>query len=407
MKLKKLHFSVGDWALLVLCLFISSWYVLPAVKVLVPSTIITLIGILFLVSTVFDNKKGQNNLIRLLIAFFLLFSLYYFYTFAGSISKSTGIVSQMIVSLTPALVLYRVRKNEKITNLFFVVISLMLIYVIITTLFEFVANPGIARVLAHSEVDGISTDSIRLRNIGGFGHAYGLVFVLLALSFRYRKAGSFTRKLLILFLIIVGMWYIYMAEYFLALVLVLVGILLSYLVETKNMGIKVLLVGISIVLLLFLPSLFEGLSAITQGTISRKFLEISLSMKLGSVEGASVLARENAYLMSLQSFISSPIWGVKGSSEMYGMIGGHSTILDFLGQTGIIGFGAYCMFLVYNYKTINYKCKEYNLIFFFYVFLSLLNPTMSFYEISAFIFLIVPLLLEYESPIKGEKTWSS
>ena len=89
---------------------------------------------------------------------------------------------------------------------------------------------------------------------------------------------------------------------------------------------------------------------------------------------------------------------------MYAVIGGHSTVLDFLGQTGLIGFGSYCLWLWYAFQTIHDNSKEYRLLFLLYVVISIWNPTLNAYEMSAFIFLFVPLLLKYYAMMpQGEK----
>lgn len=386
--------NIGDYGLLFISLFIASWYILPSIKVLVPSFVITCLGIYFLLSICLKNEVPFNDCFLLFLGFIAIFLLYYLYTYQGSIAKASGIVVQMIVSMIPALVFHKVRKNDKIRKIFFYLLSVMIAFVFVKTFVELINNPSISRVLAHAEVDGKSTDSFRLKNIGGFGHAYGMVFVLIAFGLYYRKITVGRTKLLIFLLTVFGGWYIYLAEYFLALILVLFGLILCYLIEIRNSGLKVILIFLCLVALFISPSIFSFLSSITEGTISSKFLEIAQSIGSGTVTGASSTARGNVYLQSLEAFLSSPVWGISGSSIMYSSIGGHSTILDFLGQTGLIGFLAYILFLNFVVKTINNNTFIYKFVFVFYIVLSILNPTMNFYEISAFIFLYVPLFIE-------------
>lgn len=387
-------YNILDYGLLIICLFVSSWYILPSIKVLVPSFIITCLGILFLLFICLNSDVKFKDRFLLFWGFIAIFMLYYLYTYQGSMSKASGIVVQMIVSMTPVMVFYNVRKNGKIKKIFFYLLSIMIAFVILKTLVELINTPGISRVLAHAEVDGKSTDNFRLRNIGGFGHAYGMVFVLITIGLYYRKIITGKTKLFAFFVVVLGIWYIYLAEYFLALILTIVGLMFCCLIGIKNRGLKVILIFLYLVSLLFLPSILSFLSGITEGTVSNKFMEMSQSISLGTVSGSSSTARENVYLQSLEAFFSSPIWGVSGSSIMYSSIGGHSTILDFLGQTGAIGFFAYVVFLNFIVKVINNKTFAYKFVFAFYIVLSILNPTMSFYEISAFIFLYVPLFIE-------------
>lgn len=403
MRVKRLKFSMRDWALLIASLFVSAWYIMPAVKVLVPSAVIALLGICFLLATCIQNKRGQSNLIWVMLAFFMMFALYYLYTFEGSLAKASGIVTQMIVSLTPAVVFYKVSHNTRIIKTFFILLCIMLAYVLVATTVELLINPGVARVLAHAEEDGTSTDSIRLRNIGGFGHAYGMPFVNLVFFFFLRKADTTKIKLAFGALVLFGIWYIYLSEYFLALLLTLVGLLLTYLSSLRNTGVKWLLIFLCLLALVFSSSIFTLLSSITQGTISEKAGEIAQVLSFGSSQGAAFSARENVYLQSFRSFAASPIWGIQGTSELYAANGGHSTVLDFLGQTGLIGFGSYCLWLWYVFQTIHDDSKEYRLLFLLYIVISVLNPTLSAYEMSAFIFLFVPLLLKYYAMMPQEE----
>lgn len=393
MVLKKPDLKIGDIVLLIVSLFISSWYIMPAVKVIVPSFFIALLGVIFLVATTLDSVERLTSTVILFAAFCMIFSLYYLFTFEGSMAKSSGIVTQMIVSLTPALVFYQMSKKEQIRKIFFVLVSVMFAYVLITTLIEFTVNPGVARTLAHAEVDDVSTDSIRMRNIGGFGHAYGMVFLIMAFSFLCIQSSRAISKLLFIALIAICVWYVYLSEYFLALVLSLLGVVFIFLLSIRKAAVRYLLIAAFLLVLVFSSDILYNLSTITEGSVSEKFTEVAQSLDLGYSEGTSLTARENVYTMSLSAFTQSPLWGVRGSSVMYAYIGGHSTILDFLGQTGLIGFTSYCLFLWFIYRTIHDRSKEFALIGIFYIALSIVNPTMSFYELSAFVFLYVPLLL--------------
>lgn len=389
------RFTHRDYLLLFFGLFVSSWYLVPAMKVIIPSSIIALSGIVLLMLVTVHGRFVRGDFLKLLLAFFMLFFLYYFYTFEGATYKATGIITQMIVSFTPALLMNRIENNKKIKKLFFIIISIFVLFVVIRTAIELIVNPGVARLLAHAEVDGINTDYLRLQNIGGFGHAYGVVFIIVALAFCYKKTFPKKNKILILVLIVCGLWYIYLSEYFLALVLSLLGIVISFVMGVKDSKSKVLIIIICIFSLFLLPSVLSGLASITDGEISRKFYEVSQSLSNGSVQGVSSQARENVYRMSLNAFLQSPIWGLRGDSVLYSSVGGHSTILDFLGQTGIIGFSSYVLYVMFIFNTIHNYSIEYKTVFGLYIILGLLNPTMTMYEMSGFIYLFVPLLLEF------------
>ncbi|MEG0577629.1 MAG: O-antigen ligase family protein, partial [Bacilli bacterium] len=122
----------------------------------------------------------------------------------------------------------------------------------------------------------------------------------------------------------------------------------------KKKAIKIFLISIFVVFIIylltkdFISDAILGLTKYTPDMMQkRRITEIAgLIKNFGFESEGGMLNRFNLYFLSLDTFIKNPIFGVGFRDEILHttvnvvnpLIGGHSTILDYLASYGVFGF---------------------------------------------------------------------
>lgn len=387
--MRKWEINITECFYFIICIVLSSWYFLPVVKETIAPIYIALLGMVVLGILFFNKKIVATEVLLFFFVLFVIFIEYFFFTYYSNLDKAIGIVTQLFISTLPAIIFCFIKQKENLLKPFWIIISIFVAFVLIKTFFEMIANPDIARILAHGDKKDESLREYRLQNLGGFGHSYGVAFLSGVFLKRFTDKNA-THRILYFALFVLSVIYVFNTQYFLALFVI--GFLVISCLYIKSTGEKKFLCILGGFLLLFLlPTIFNFFSQITDGTISDKFQEIADSITTGTIMGSSSTARMDVYVLSLKQFITSPFIGTAGSYTAYSVVGGHSTFLDFMALNGMVGAAVYILVLRFTKNVIHIHDSFYKGIFSAYIILSVLNPTMNMYELSGFVFLYIPL----------------
>ena len=234
----------------------------------------------------------------------------------------------------------------------FVFVSII-VYVItaITTFIGVLRFPGASRLLA---ADPLAHLKFYPLNIGGFDFIYSLVLLHPLAVYLLRKLKR-THYAIPFSIIALGC--IIVCEYTMAVILYIIS-LLAYLlpIDMNPVAAKRRMRNIviaSVILIVFVPLIFSFLSKIEfLGSVGEKLFDISSLLQGETVqEESGVAIRQNIYLKSWNAFLERPIIG----SKLYGTptVGGHSYILDTLGNWGVMGLVV--VLLLFNRLRIFYK----------------------------------------------------
>ena len=260
--------------------------------------------------------------------------------FASNIVDGTGVIMsvwELFLNVFPIIAgccIVNNRMNYVARKFVFAVIVVYIITAI-TTLIGVLRYPGASRLLA---ADSLAYLDFYPLNIGGFDFIYSLVLLHPLAVYFLRKTN---RTVLLIAFSVITLACITASEYTMALILYIIS-LLAYMLPigmnpvAAKRRMKNLVVA-CVVMIVFVPVIFSLLSKIEfLGSIGEKLFDISSLLQGETVQQESGVAiRQNIYLKSWKAFLESPFIGTK----LYGSptVGGHSYILDTLGNWGIIG----------------------------------------------------------------------
>lgn len=217
-------------------------------------------------------------------------------------------------------------------------------------------------------------------------HAYGIIAPIF-IGFAFSKKMWFLLTSLLLFIIIRSSITTLLITVFISFLLIIISK-----AKTKSrLSLYIILGALTLLYLLdFFPYLFTSLANLFSDTAyESKFREISNLFQFGNT-GSNIASRSNLHGKSFNSFISNPFIGDKYT-------GGHSTLLDHLGGTGLIGFIPYCLISYFQYhqakeNLLKTDIKLFNLSWFVAVVL-LFSKGLFGIEGFFFLYILVPGLL--------------
>lgn len=390
MKLKIKKYSLIEIILIVLCLIIASWYILPSIKNFLPPRAIAFMGVVLII-IIISKYKYTVFFIKYMLAIFLMSLIYFYHTFPGNIEKSIGIFTQYFVSFLPIVVLLVLIKYKRIMKSVIMISWLMIIFVFIKTFIEVMNNDRIIRMLTSGESDVVDLKYFSLNNIGGFGFVYGMVFVFAGLLY-VLVYGKF-KKIYIIFPILLLLFFLIEAQFFIALIVSTIGLLLMIFLKL-NFQKKIIMLFIILLIIPILPSFLMFLSGLVDNSMGDKLVEFVGIITFSNELGSSTLARLNVYESSLIKFVNNPLIGMSNPSfeSIYDISGGHSTVLDTMAMAGIVGLGIYTYMITRVKKIIDdIEIKNFLIVMLLqYILLSILNPILNSFEVGIFAFMVVP-----------------
>ena len=276
-----------------------------------------------------------------------------------------------------------------------------IVFICITTLIALLTDPMVARLLATGREE--LTQGLAGRGIGSYGFIYGLVFVAIAVFGSLKSGLIRKRKIISGIFLALCVFVIFQASFMFALLILtiaLVLLLLNVKSHLKYIVASLILLGLFFVLSPVIQNLLVFLShTVDSDAMSMRFYELALVMRDGSVEGTvNAAGRWRLYMVSLESFLSSPILGIGGhygfGTSIFG-IGGHSAFLDELARYGILGSGFLFVALFSNAKFVyrSFKDSKQKMVYYcsmlaFFI-LGLIN-TLLFVPLAIMAYFVVP-----------------
>ena len=367
-----------------LLILIALYIIAPIVSRFISSYLTTyfymLVVVLFIVVLFFSKRMKTVNDCIILLFPFLCWKLLNFFIAKGNILIwSYGALLDLIPLLAGYYMMTFCADDKN--NFFMRLILTALAITTLTTVIGCMRHPGASRYLATVK-DAGEAEAVLYGwlNLGGYEFVYSVVLLHPLAILAYKK-GKINKWLAILCSIATIALAVY-SEYTTALLMSLLSSFLYFF--KKNLTVKQLL-GL-VVLALFMFTIFSSLFSklliwlaeiIDSDTMAMRLKALATG-KMGADEGDN--NRFELYKRSFLTFIKNPIFGsfINGG---YG-VGGHSFILDMLGQFGLCGLAI----LIFMYRAIYIKFfKKYQntegygyvlWVFILTILLSLLNTGM-------------------------------
>lgn len=204
-------------------------------------------------------------------------------------------------------------------------------------------------------------------------HGYAILFPI----FLYNYHVSF-KKIIAIVLLIVISYLIYSSYVTTSLILSVISILFAIIYHAKNkttVFVILFLMSTALGILIYTGAIgkfIDWLVIFYDGTfVAEKISDVKASLAGKSITGRSIVGRMEYHNISLNSFVSNPIFGT-------GVIGAHSFIIDRLGGMGLVVFipfaAMFISILKKNYcRLISHDAKAYYWLVIFLITVMLYN----------------------------------
>ncbi len=249
----------------------------------------------------------------------------------------------------------------------FVVVGLVTVYFVIisiNTLVAYSIRPNISRLLAYGDPEMIIKQgggSFLTPFIGGYGFIYGLVFFITYL-YNFGRGINWKYRLVWIVVCILFCVVLLRSQYFIAILLLIISFALSHIQRSsgrRKIGLCITYSTSIIMLVAVAPPILNSLANINGLGFnnSLRLKELSLFFSGGGIEGTDIASRGGTYMISINSFLTHPLFGTGNLEEVALQYGEHSTILDAFAQYGIIGAVPYIVFYTAPLKQLFTKCS--------------------------------------------------
>lgn len=355
------------------------------------------------IAGVLSQKDNNRSLVVISMVMLFILLIYFGEGFRLSdISFEQKARSLMMFFLPMILGSYWIENKNK-TNIRLDFLLLVFFFTCVTTILGILVFPKAPRILAKS--GDIDKSIYYIRNIGGYGYIYSIVFLFPYLSELKKRVQSSKRLLYTIFQVLIIIC-VFMSQYTTAMILIIVELPF---VLSKNMNYKyyiilssitVLLVHLFVDFNLIINHLSDFANNLNLPIIANRLDNFNQVVFYDST-GGDFYKRTNLYLKSFNAFCHSPIWG-NLFSKSYRDLGGHSELIDMLGGIGLIGLSVFIMFTKRTSDIYLKSCKDFTFksVFEFEVLLiiilMLLNTLFVAHQISI-IFYLCPILFMHNT----------
>jgi len=322
------------WEIL-LIIYLFAAYLVPSFS-LDSTTLLLLLLLAYCAYMMFIDRE-LLPIIAISIGLILLISLFYalltdMTTIAENASNRAAktflsTTYQYLSLYFPAFLFFRINRvaTTRQKKLFATVGIALMVYVIITTWIYLLENPDATR-----HWDDFNENSEQ--NIANYTFVYAVPIIISAISIFMLKYRGVVRYLS-LALVIVGIIFLVNAQYTLAILIAIIGVLIQVFRHIKTTLYKALFILLILAVAVFLPQLLElVIRIIPSEQVSIRLDEIHAFLTGQGASGYNLNSRLTLYGKAIVAFLKSPVWGNRRLD-----FSGHATFLTVLADTGILG----------------------------------------------------------------------
>lgn len=393
------------WEILLIIYFLVA-YLLPSFSL--GSTMLLLLILAYCVYAVFIDQKMFAAVAVPLVLAFLIALFYIILTDGYSVSQSVADrdakrflskIYQYVTIYFPAILFIRVsRIATKTQKTIFASIGIaLMVYVIITTWLFLLENPDATR---HWD----DFDENAEQDIANYYFIYAVPIIISAISIFMLKYRNVVRYLSLV-LVAVGIVFLVNAQYTLAVLIAIIGVLIQVFRHIKTTLYKILFLLVIVAISFFLPQLLAYfIRIIPSEHISIRLAEIRAFLTGQGADGYNLSGRLTLYGDTLKTFFRSPIIGNRRLD-----FDGHATFLTVLSDTGILGGIPFYALLVFICKQIqkymgSHK-QQFGVIILMFVLMGLTNPIHASLPLGFVTWFLSPLTIQLilkEDPHDGQ-----
>ena len=378
--------------------FFTAYCILPSFGQMFPFTYILMAALGYCLCIALFESKASPKVSRFLVMICILALVYTITCEPRTISHSVSnrkmkffisMINQYLMLFFPLLMFYRLkeyagRRNKKVLLYF---AYALVIYVFVNTLLEILANPGITR---HWEQFSESSES----NIGSYSFVYSIPYITVIFGMFLLRARSSIIKILCFICIGICFYFLLHAEYTLALLVTIIGLVVLFVQIYDSVGIKAMLVCSVIAFFVMAPYIFNWLAeSVPTEAMSIRLREIANFFTSGDASSENLGGRMTLYIKGIEYFFRSPFYGHRILP-----FDPHATILNILSDTGILGFVPFMYVITGCNKVarslLGESARLFTPMFFMLIAMGLTNPIHSATQISFAVWFIAPLTID-------------
>ncbi len=379
--------------LLIIYLFVA--YLLPAYSL--GSTILLALLLVYCVYMMIIDAD-LLPIVAISVALIILLALFYTLltdtvTIAQNVSNRsmkqfTAKMYQYMGLYFPAFLFFRVHKTATYKQkllLAGVGVSLM-VYVIVTTWIYLIDHPGAIKQWS-GDVD------LSSMNLAGYYFVYAVPMVISVVSIIMLQFKGIPRWIAVV-LVILGILFLVNAQYTLAILIAVIGVLIQVFRNIRSTLNKILFVLIAIAVALFLPQILEyAIRIIPSEQVSLRLSEILDFLVGNGSDGYNLNARLTLYGDSIKAFLSSPFIGNRRLD-----FDGHATFLTVLSDTGILGglpfYGLFFALSRHTKKLLGIHRVQFGVVTTMFVLMGLTNPIHASLPLGLTTWFLAPLIIQ-------------
>ncbi len=379
-------------------LFFTFYYLLPSFGSSFSFIVVFGLGILYLLCIALQNMRTLKTVSLFLLSIFIIALLYYLLTDTQSISSSASnlglkrIISkmnQLLMMFLPMFMYVRLEAHasKKQKQFIMFLACLLFSYVIINTFIELSINPNVTREWENFE-------SGTENNVGSYTYVYVVPIVISALTSLLYNVKKIYQQVLIIAIIAVLMVFLVMAQYTIALLVSVIGILLQVNLNLKHSYGKIILWFALVIGLFLLPMIIKAfVKQIESEQMADRLLEIADFLQSGNTSGYNLSGRFELYWKTIIAFLKSPILGNRSLG-----FDGHATLLVFAADIGIFGCVPFYAWFAYSKKTVQSllaeKRTQFGAVYAVLIIMGLTNPIHSAAPVLFAAWFIAPMIIE-------------
>jgi hypothetical protein len=377
---------------------ICSWYILPMVHYSISIIYIAPIAMLFMLNFGLRSRSFTGEIIFFFSLHIVVSIMYILVAYPLDFKQGLRIFMEQFMMFFPYyLWKITVRRNmPKEKRIILISIALMFLYVLIFTLLAFKTTPYVARILTHGTTDEYTT-AFRMQNIGGFGFSYSIIFVMFFFITSMMGTSYLRNKFLYFICICIGIAYLFLAQFGLAILLAGIGIILLLIYRITDRPVRHIVLLLTLLFIFAMPSVLEFLAyMIKSELLASRFSGLATVLRGKSTTELDIIYRLQFWKNGLALFAKSPIWGNSLLDPENALVS-HSSYLDLACAGGIIALSAYLTATI-KYaqkilKTISnaWHRRSYRTSIFIFILMGCFNPTWQTYELGLTLFFLIPL----------------
>ncbi len=387
-------------------LAIVALLVLPMLKYSINYVPTILFTVPFVFIYLMQKKKSTMTFLCLVLMLVFLFVFSFLINAPLNINAAMNMSIILYLCFVPYLLFDYLANTKSKWEIQIVLVGIISIFVFIVfmTSRAFADDPVIARRLAIGSADDEYINEMRMKNIGGFGFSYAVGMLIPYVAIKIVNSAGKTKALLIALFIALFV-YAFFCQYTMLLILAITFSTIVFIIGSKSIITKTLLLFSSLVILINLAGIFKFLgNNLPLVSLAYHFRGLYTSLSTGEDTTSRILATKRC----LGLFRQHPFFGVNilDSYNSYIIGHGHSLYFPFLSSNGIFGLGMLFVTTFYIFRSIYLRINANRMniiVLIMYVVLGFLNPTHNAFEISVSVFLLIPLIEYYENKIKEQE----